>query len=318
MGLLTYIIKKLLIGIPVIFGVTIILFYIMYILPGDPIQLLLSGERVTPERIEELRRAWGLDQPVYVQYFYWLSHIIRGDLGTSIVTRQPVSLLMLQRLPYTLALMLTSILLSYVIGVLTGIITALKRGSLIDSILSTSSIICYSIPGFWFGLVLMLVFAYYLRLFPVSGYEGWNSLILPALSLALPSSAYIMRLIRAEMIEVLSEDYIRTAWAKGLSKRRVLLVHALRNAIIPVVTMFFLDLPWLMGGAVIIETLFALPGMGRLLYVSILKQDYPVVQGIVLIITVLTIVCNTLGDVVIAILDPRIRFERGVVYDLPN
>jgi ABC-type dipeptide/oligopeptide/nickel transport system permease component len=311
MGLLTYITKKLLIGIPVIFGVTIILFYIMYILPGDPIQLLLSGERVTPERVEELRRAWGLDQPVYVQYFYWLSRIIRGDLGISIVTKQPVSLLILQRLPYTLALMLTSILLSYVIGVLTGIITALKRGSLLDSILSTSSIICYSIPGFWFGLILMLVFAYYLRLFPVSGYEGWHSLILPALSLALPSSAYVMRLTRAEMIEVLGEDYIRTAWAKGLSKRRVLLVHALRNAIIPVVTMFFLDLPWLMGGAVVIETLFALPGMGRLLYVSILKQDYPVVQGIVLIITILTVVCNTLGDVVIAILDPRIRFERG-------
>ncbi|MCC6035270.1 MAG: ABC transporter permease [Desulfurococcaceae archaeon] len=311
MGLLTYITKKLLIGIPVIFGVTIILFYIMYILPGDPIQLLLSGERVTPERVEELRRAWGLDQPVYVQYFYWLSRIIRGDLGISIVTKQPVSLLILQRLPYTLALMLTSILLSYVIGVLTGIITALKRGSLLDSILSTSSIICYSIPGFWFGLILMLIFAYYLRLFPVSGYEGWHSLILPALSLALPSSAYVMRLTRAEMIEVLGEDYIRTAWAKGLSKRRVLLVHALRNAIIPVVTMFFLDLPWLMGGAVVIETLFALPGMGRLLYVSILKQDYPVVQGIVLIITILTVVCNTLGDVVIAILDPRIRFERG-------
>jgi len=311
MGLLTYITKKLLIGIPVIFGVTIILFYIMYILPGDPIQLLLSGERVTPERVEELRRAWGLDQPVYVQYFYWLSRIIRGDLGISIVTKQPVSLLILQRLPYTLALMLTSILLSYVIGVLTGIITALKRGSLLDSILSTSSIICYSIPGFWFGLILMLIFAYYLRLFPVSGYEGWHSLILPALSLALPSSAYVMRLTRAEMIEVLGEDYVRTAWAKGLSKRRVLLVHALRNAIIPVVTMFFLDLPWLMGGAVVIETLFALPGMGRLLYVSILKQDYPVVQGIVLIITILTVVCNTLGDVVIAILDPRIRFERG-------
>jgi len=311
MELLTYVTKKLLIGIPVIIGVTIILFYIMYILPGDPIQLLLSGERVTPERVEELRRAWGLDQPVYVQYFYWLSRIIRGDLGISIVTKQPVSLLILQRLPYTLALMLTSIILSYVIGVLTGIITALKRGSLLDSILSTSSIICYSIPGFWFGLILMLVFAYYLRLLPVSGYEGWHSLILPALSLALPSSAYVMRLTRAEMVEVLGEDYIRTAWAKGLNKRRVLLVHALRNAIIPVVTMFFLDLPWLMGGAVVIETLFALPGMGRLLYVSILRQDYHVVQGIVLIITVLTVVCNTLGDVVIAILDPRIRFERG-------
>jgi ABC-type dipeptide/oligopeptide/nickel transport system permease component len=311
MGLLTYVAKKLLIGIPVIFCVTIILFYIMYILPGDPIQLLLSGERVTPERVEELRKAWGLDQPVYIQYFYWISRIIRGDLGVSVVTKQPVSLLILQRLPYTLALMLTAISLSYIIGVLTGIITALKRGSLLDSILSTSSMVCYSIPDFWFGLILMLVFAYYLRLLPVSGYEGWHSLILPALSLALPSSAYVMRLTRAEMIEVLSEDYIRTAWAKGLSKRRVLLVHALRNAMIPVVTMFFLDLPWLMGGAVVIETLFALPGMGRLLYVSILRQDYHVVQGIVLIITILTVVCNTLGDVVIAILDPRIRFERG-------
>jgi ABC-type dipeptide/oligopeptide/nickel transport system permease component len=311
MGLLTYVAKKLLIGIPVIFCVTIILFYIMYILPGDPIQLLLSGERVTPERVEELRKAWGLDQPVYIQYFYWISRIIRGDLGVSVVTKQPVSLLILQRLPYTLALMLTAISLSYIIGVLTGIITALKRGSLLDSILSTSSMVCYSIPDFWFGLILMLVFAYYLRLLPVSGYEGWHSLILPALSLALPSSAYVMRLTRAEMIEVLGEDYIRTAWAKGLSKRRVLLVHALRNAVIPVVTMFFLDLPWLMGGAVVIETLFALPGMGRLLYVSILRQDYHVVQGIVLIITILTVVCNTLGDVVIAILDPRIRFERG-------
>jgi peptide/nickel transport system permease protein len=311
MGLLTYVVKKLLIGIPVIFGVTIILFYIMYMLPGDPIKLLLAGERVTPAKIEELRRAWGLDQPVYIQYFYWLSHVVRGDLGVSIVTKEPVTLLISQRLPYTLALMLISTLLSYAIGVLSGVLTALRRGTLVDSVVSITGIIGYSIPGFWFGLMLMLAFGRYLQILPISGYEGPHSLILPALSLALPSSAYVMRLTRAEMIEVLNEDYIRTAWAKGLNERRVLLVHALRNAMIPVVVMFFLDIPWLIGGAVVIETLFALPGMGRLLYVSIIRQDYAVVQGIVLIITVLTVVFNTLGDIVVAVLDPRVRVERG-------
>lgn len=311
MGLLTYVVKKLLIGIPVIFGVTIILFYIMYMLPGDPIKLLLAGERVTPAKIEELRRAWGLDQPVYIQYFYWLSHVVRGDLGVSIVTKEPVTLLISQRLPYTLALMLISTLLSYAIGVLSGVLTALGRGTLVDSVVSITGIVGYSIPGFWFGLMLMLAFGRYLQILPISGYEGPHSLILPALSLALPSSAYVMRLTRAEMIEVLNEDYIRTAWAKGLNERRVLLVHALRNAMIPVVVMFFLDIPWLIGGAVVIETLFALPGMGRLLYVSIIRQDYAVVQGIVLIITVLTVVFNTLGDIVVAVLDPRVRVERG-------
>jgi ABC-type dipeptide/oligopeptide/nickel transport system permease component len=311
MSLLAYVFKRLLIGIPIVFFVTIILFYIMYILPGDPIKILLAGERVTPERIEALRREWGLDQPVHVQYFYWLSRVVRGDLGISIVARQPVTLLISQRLPYTLALMLTSILLAYTIGVLTGLVAALMRGSLVDTALSTMAIVFYSIPGFWLGLIFMLIFGYYLRLLPISGYEGPQSLVLPALALALPSSGYIMRLTRAEMIEVLNEDYIRTARGKGLSESRVLLVHALRNAIIPVVVMFFLDLPWLVGGAVVIETLFALPGMGRLLYISILKQDYPVVQGIVLIITVLVVVCNTLGDIVVAILDPRVRVERG-------
>lgn len=311
MGLLTYVVKKLLIGVPVIFGVTIILFYIMYMLPGDPIKLLLAGERVTPARIEELRRAWGLDQPAYIQYFYWLSHVVRGDLGVSIVTKEPVTLLISQRLPYTLVLMLISTLLSYAVGVMAGLITALKRGTLIDGVISVAGVVSYSIPGFWFGLMLMLAFGYYSKLLPISGYEGPHSLILPALSLALPSSAYVMRLTRAEMVEVLNEDYIRTAWAKGLSKSRVLLVHALRNAMIPVAVMFFLDIPWLIGGAVVIETLFALPGMGRLLYVSIIRQDYAVVQGIVLIITVLTVVFNTLGDVVVAVLDPRVRIERG-------
>ncbi len=310
MGLLSYTTKKLLIGIPVVFGVTIILFYIMYSLPGDPIKLI-AGERVTPERVEELRRAWGLDQPPYVQYFYWLSHVVRGDLGVSIVTKQPVSYLLMQRLPYTLMLMLISMLISYAIGVSIGIVSALMKGKPIDGLLSVTAIVSYSIPGFWLGLMLMLVFGYYLRLLPISGYEGLHSLLIPALSLALPSSAAVMRLMRAEMIEVLNEDYVRTAWAKGLPRRRVLVVHALRNAVLPVVVMLFLDIPWLIGGAVVIETLFALPGMGRLLYLSIIRQDYAVVQGIVLIITILTVVFNTLGDLVVAALDPRVRVEKG-------
>ncbi|MEM1628841.1 MAG: ABC transporter permease [Desulfurococcaceae archaeon] len=311
MSLINYVVKKLLIGILVVFGVTLILFYIMFILPGDPIQLLLAGERVSQERLEELRRTWGLDKPVYIQYFYWLSNILRGNFGISIMTRQPVSYLILTRLPYTLSLMSMSLLISYTLGTMMGLLAALKRGSLVDTVASVISITLYSIPGFWLGLLLMLLFGYYLRLLPISGYEGPHSIILPALTLALPSSASVMRLTRAEMIEVLNEDYVRTAWAKGLPRNRVIMIHALRNAILPVVVMFFLDLPWLIGGAVVIETLFALPGMGRLLYISIVRQDYAVVQGIVFIITILTVVFNTLGDLVVATLDPRIRIEKG-------
>ncbi|MEM4824830.1 MAG: ABC transporter permease, partial [Desulfurococcaceae archaeon] len=275
------------------------------------IQLLLAGERVSQERLEELRRTWGLDKPVYIQYFYWLSNILRGNFGISIMTRQPVSYLILTRLPYTLSLMSMSLLISYTLGTMMGLLAALKRGSLVDTVASVISITLYSIPGFWLGLLLMLLFGYYLRLLPISGYEGPHSIILPALTLALPSSASVMRLTRAEMIEVLNEDYVRTAWAKGLPRNRVIMIHALRNAILPVVVMFFLDLPWLIGGAVVIETLFALPGMGRLLYISIVRQDYAVVQGIVFIITILTVVFNTLGDLVVATLDPRIRIEKG-------
>ncbi|MEM1800413.1 MAG: ABC transporter permease [Desulfurococcaceae archaeon] len=311
MSLINYVVKKLLIGILVVFGVTLILFYIMFILPGDPIQLLLAGERVSQERLEELRRTWGLDKPVYIQYFYWLSNILRGNFGISIMTRQPVSYLILTRLPYTLSLMSMSLLISYTLGTMMGLLAALKRGSLVDTVASVISITLYSIPGFWLGLLLMLLFGYYLRLLPISGYDGPHSIILPALTLALPSSASVMRLTRAEMIEVLNEDYVRTAWAKGLPRNRVIMIHALRNAILPVVVMFFLDLPWLIGGAVVIETLFALPGMGRLLYISIVRQDYAVVQGIVFIITILTVVFNTLGDLVVATLDPRIRIEKG-------
>lgn len=301
--------KKVLIGIPVVFFVSLFIFLLMQMMPGDPIRLI-AGERVTPQRIEELRRSWGLDQPIYVQYFYWLSHVIVGDFGFSYVTRLPVSILVWSRLSYTTQLTLTSLVLSYVLGIPIGVTAALKRGTFLDNTTIGISTFFYSMPTYWLGLMLMLVFGLYLRWFPVSGASGFESMVLPTVTLTLPFVAMSARIVRTEMLDVLTEDYVRTAWAKGLPSRRVVLRHALRNALIPLTVMFFLDLPWIIGGAVIVETVFAWPGMGSLLYKSVVRQDYPVVQAIVLVIAILTVVCNILGDIASAFLDPRIRVEK--------
>jgi len=308
-ALLRYSMKKVVIGIPVVFFVSLFIFLLMQMMPGDPIRLI-AGERVTPERIEELRRSWGLNQPIYIQYFYWLSHLIVGDFGFSYVTRLPVSLLVWSRLPYTIELTLTSLALSYVLGIPIGVIAALKRGTLLDNTTIGISTFFYSMPTYWLGLMLMLTFGLYLRWFPISGASSLESMVLPTLTLTLPYVAMSARIVRTEMLDVLTEDYVRTAWAKGLPSRRVILRHALRNALIPLTVMFFLDLPWIIGGAVIVETVFAWPGMGSLLYKSVVRQDYPVVQAIVLVIAILTVVCNILGDIVSAFLDPRIRVEK--------
>lgn len=308
--MLKYIVKKVLIGIPIILGVTVILFAIMHSLPGDPIELIIGTTgRVSPERIEQLRKAWGLDQPLYIQYFYWLAHFLQGDFGTSFAFHQPVSKLIVERIPYTLMLMLTSLVLAYILGIPLGMIAALRRGSWIDCFVISFATFFYSMPSFWLGLMLILVFGLYLGWFPISGYTGPSSLVLPCITLTLPEVAVIARLVRSEVLEVLREDYVRAALAKGLPFRIVLYRHVLRNAIIPAVVLFFLYLPWTFGGAVVVETVFAWPGMGRLLYQALLLQDYPVIQAIVFIITVLVVVCNAIGDIVAAILDPRIRLE---------
>jgi ABC-type dipeptide/oligopeptide/nickel transport system permease component len=200
--------------------------------------------------------------------------------------------------------------LSYVFGIPIGVVAALKRGTAVDNITVGVATFFYSMPTYWLGLILMLTFGLYLRWFPISGSSSLESMVLPLLTLTLPYVAMSARIVRTEMLEVLTEDYVRTAWAKGLPSRRVILRHALRNALIPLTVMFFLDLPWIIGGAVIVESVFAWPGMGSLLYKSILKQDYPVVQALVLVITILTVVCNILGDIVSAFLDPRIRVEK--------
>ena len=309
-GLVEYTVKRLISGLFIVLAVTIILFAIMHLMPGDPIKLI-SDPRVPPERIEELRRLWGLDKPLHIQYFYWLLRVLHGDFGTSIVFKQPVAELIKARLPYTLLLTGSSLILEYIIAVPLGLIAAIKWNTKIDRFVVVTSIILWSIPTFWLGILLMMLFGIWLGVLPLSGYSGLRSLILPLLALTLPSLAGILRLTRSEVLEVLRENYVLTAYAKGLPKPKVLIRHILRNALIPVTVMFFLYLPWLIGGSVIIESVFAWPGMGRLLWKSIVTQDYPVVQGIILIIAILTVVSNTIGDIVGAILDPRVRIELG-------
>ncbi|MDN5330782.1 MAG: peptide/nickel transport system permease protein [Tepidanaerobacteraceae bacterium] len=274
--LLEYAVRKLIIGAFVVFVVTVVLFCIMQLMPGDPIQLI-SNPRIPPEKIAELKKHWGLDKPVYVQYFYWLFHILQGDFGTSITTGQKVITLIQERLPYTLLLAGGSLIFQYIIAIPIGLMAAYKEHSIFDSIVVVSTIIFWSIPSFWLGILLILIFSLKLKLLPVSGYDGLSSLILPLMTATLPNLASTLRLTRSEVLEVLREKYVSTAYAKGLSEKRVLIFHVLRNALIPVTLMFFLYLPWTVGGAVIIETIFSWPGMGRLLWTAISSQDFPVV-----------------------------------------
>ncbi len=311
--ILEYAARRLFMGLLVVVAVSILIFSLMQFMPGDPIQMI-SDPRVSELRKAQLRETWGLDQPVYLQYFFWIGRILRGDFGTSIVSGQQVLTMIKARLPYTLMLTGTALLLQYIIAVPLGLIAAVKRNTRLDHAAITLSVILWSIPTFWLGILLMLVFAIQLNLLPLSGFSGIHSLILPVATMTLPSLASVLRLTRSEVLEVLRERYVVTAAAKGLKKNRVLMAHVLRNALIPVTVMFFLYLPWLIGGSVIIESIFAWPGMGGLLWRSISLQDFPVVQGIVLMIALLTVLSNTLGDILAGLLDPRVRMElRGEI-----
>lgn len=303
-----YVVRRLALGLLAVLCVTVLLFAIMQAMPGDPIRMV-ADPRMPAERIEALKVRWGLDRPVYVQYFVWLSNIVTGDMGTSIATRRPVAELIAGRLPYTLALAGGALVLQYVVGVTVGLVVAVRRGSWLDRTLVVGAIILRSVPAYWLAIILIIAFALKWRLFPISGYDGPRSLVLPVLSLALPTIADTMRLTRTEVLEVMRQQFVTAARSKGLPESRLLVKHVLRNALIPVTVLFFLSLPWLVGGAVVVESVFSWPGMGRLLWRSIISQDLPVVQGVVFIIAVLTVVSNTLGDIMCAWLDPRIREE---------
>lgn len=306
--IMRFIAKRLAIGVLVVLFVTILVFAIMQMMPGDTIDLMVDT-RVSAEKVAEIKAQWGLDKPPIVQYFYWLKNILQGDFGTSISLKQGVKELILQRLPYTLMLTGAALLIEYVIAIPLGLWAAVKKNKLPDKVLTVSTIVLWSMPPFWLGVLFMLIFSIWLGVLPLSGWSGLKSLILPAFTLALPTLAQIFRLTRSEVLDVLDEKFVTTAHAKGLKNKIVLFRHVLRNAMIPVTVMFFLSLPWLIGGSVVVENVFAWPGMGQLLFKAISKQDFVIVQGVVLVITVLTVICNLIGDIVAGILDPRIRLE---------
>ena len=306
--MLRYIIKRLIIGVLVVLSVSVVIFGIMQMMPGNPIDLMV-GPRVSADQIAEMKARWGLDKPIPVQYLYWLWNVLHGDFGVSITTKQQVSFLIMQRLPFTLMLTGAAILVEYLCAVPLGLVAAVRKDKPFDKVMTVVMVVLWSMPPFWLGILFMIAFAINIPLFPISGYSGFISLVLPALTLALPSMAQTFRLTRSEVLDVMDEKYVETAYAKGLGEKNILVKHILRNALIPITVTFFLSLPWLIGGSVVVENVFAWPGMGQLLWKCIAKQDFPVVQGIVFIIAVLTVICNLVGDIVAGMLDPRIRLE---------
>ena len=310
-----YVLRRLLLMLPVAFLVTVGVFMLIHLSPGDP-ALIILGEDRTPQAIAAVHQQLGLDQPLYVQYVIWLNHILHGDWGRSITTHQPVATAITERLPATLELGLVALVWSLVVAIPLGTIAAVRRGSLSDQVATGLTVAGVSIPNFFIGIVLIFFLSVTLRLFPFGGYvpftrdplESLRHVLLPAIALGTAGAAINMRFTRSSMIEVLNQDFIRTARAKGASARRVVFIHALKNALIPVVTIVGLQIGGIIEGAVVTETVFTWPGVGRLAVESIFNRDYTVVQGIVLLAAFSYMTANLLVDLVYAWLDPRISF----------
>jgi len=306
--MLRYALRRLAWLVPMLFGVSIAIFLILHFIPGDPARMA-AGPDASEEDVQQIRANYGLDRPLYVQYAIYARKVLHGDLGDSFATLAPVSEGIARTLPATLELTTAALLLAVCLGVPIGIFAALHPRSAADSALTSLAVLGISMPGFFLGLLLMLLFAGTLGWLPPTGRGTWRQLILPAVTLGLPYVASFARLVRASMLDVLSEDYIRTARAKGLPVRRVVYKHALANAAIPTVTTFGMDFGRLLGGAVIVETVFAWPGMGRYLIEAIMARDFYVVQGPILVFAALVIVVNLAADVVNGFLDPRIQYS---------
>jgi len=304
----TYIARRLLTVIPTLLGVLLTVFLMVRLAPGDPAQLL-AGEFATPETLADIRQRFGLDQPLHVQLGLYAVNVFRGDLGQSVRTRKPVTYELRQYFPNTLRLTLGAMLVALLIGIPAGIIAAIRPGTIFDLLAMLGALIGISMPVFWFGLMAILIFSVQLGWFPVAGTGSLRHLVLPAITLGIGTAAILARMTRSAMLEVLSQDYIRTARAKGVAGRVVIFKHALRNALIPVVTITGLQFGGLLEGAVITETVFAWPGIGQLLVGSILARDYPVVQGAVLLIAVAFILINLVVDLLYGAIDPRIRYD---------
>ena len=313
--MLSYILRRILSTLPVMGIVAMFVFSLLYITPGDP-AAVIAGDQASPADVERIRQGLGLDRPFLVQFGAWLWGILHGDLGTSIFTNLPVASLIAQRIEPTLSLMAITLVLTILIAVPLGVVAAWKAGSWIDRSIMAFAVFAFSLPVFVVGYVLAYVFALQFEWLPVQGYtplaQGlwpWlQNLILPAIALGSVYIALIARITRASMLEVLQQDYIRTARAKGLDQRSILFVHALKNAAVPIVTVIGIGVALLIGGAVVTESVFAIPGLGRLTIDAILRRDYPVIQGIVLLFSFLYVLVNLLVDVTYTLVDPRIRY----------
>nr|WP_256262423.1 ABC transporter permease [Pseudomonas gingeri] len=305
---MNYTLRRLLLLLPMLLGVSIVIFLVMHFIPGDPAQLA-AGPDATEADIAQIRKNYGLDQPLAAQYIIYVKKIASGDFGESFQTFTPVLESIARTLPATIELTAAGMLLAVLIGIPLGIVAALKPRSFLDSSLTTVAVLGISIPGFFLGLILMLIFSANLGWLPPTGRGGLQHLILPAFTLGLPYVATFSRLARSTMMDVLKEDYIRTAYAKGVPSYKVILKHALSNAAIPLVTVFGMDFGRLLGGAVIVETVFAWPGMGRLLIDAIMARDIYVVQGTVIVFAAAVVIINLIVDLVYGILDPRITYN---------
>lgn len=313
-----YLLRRLLLAIPVVILVTIMVFSLMHLLPGDPATVIL-GQEATPQAVSALREELGLNQPIVAQYLTWLWGVLHGDLGRSLVDHTPVSKLILQRLPVSLELTFGTFLIATLIAIPAGIFSAARRGTWIDYSSTAFALGGMSIPHFWLGMMFIVLFAVKLGWLPASGYVPFSenpvanlsAMIMPMLATGLRESAILMRMVRSSLLEVMDADYIRTAYSKGLKERTVILHHALKNAFVPVLTVSGLMIAGLLGGLVITETIFSIPGYGKLLVDSIFTRDFVTVQGAILVSALLVVTVNLIVDLMYTVIDPRIKIGNG-------
>ena len=308
--MLTWILQRVLAVVPVLFGVTLAVFSMLFLVPGDPVKMMLAEFVTNPDQVAQMRAQLHLDEPVLKQYGRFVASAVRGDLGTSIRSRRPVTTEIGENVASTAQLAAAAMLVAIAVGVPLGLLAALSRNSWLDVASMGTALLGVSMPSFWLGLLLIFVFSLHLAWFPATGGGDLHHLVLPAITLGTIAAAIIARLTRSSMLEVLGQDYVRTARAKGLGGFSVVVRHALKNALIPIITIFGLQFGNLLAGAVIVETVFSRPGLGRLIVGGILNKDFPLVQGTVLFVATVYVLINVLVDVAYAYADPRIRFGR--------
>jgi ABC-type dipeptide/oligopeptide/nickel transport system permease component len=303
-----FIVRRLLLAIPTLVGVLIVAFLLLYVAPGDPVMAMV-GERADEETIARLRRELRLDEPIYKQFGHYVGGVVRGDLGRSYITNRPIQQDIRERFPKTLQLAGAAMLLAAVVGITLGILSAWRPGGLIDRFALGLAYLGVSFPVFWVGLLLILLFAVTLRWLPPSGFGGWEYLILPALALGMRSIAFLARMTRSAMLEALGSDFVRTARAKGLTERTVIARHALRNALIPIITVLGLDFGSYLTGSILTETIFSWPGLGRYVVNAIARRDLPAIQGSVLFLSAVFVMVNLITDLAYAKADPRVSYK---------